>query len=128
MSIKFKVIERGEPGVVGGGTKKYYATSISSGEMSLEEATEAIEESSTVSGADIRAVLYALVSLMSKSLAKGEIVRLGDLGSLRMSVSSKAEGTADEVSSSSITGVKTIFTPGARLQDAMRLMKYEKVS
>jgi len=128
MSIKFKVIERGEPGVVGGGTKKFYATAVSSGEMSLEEATAAIEESSTVSGADIRAVLYALVSLMSKSLAKGEIVRLGDLGSLRMSVSSKAEAAADDVASSSITGVKTIFTPGPRLKDAMKLMKYEKIS
>jgi hypothetical protein len=28
MSVKYKVIERGEPGVVGGGTKKFYLTTI----------------------------------------------------------------------------------------------------
>ncbi|MGV4533598.1 HU family DNA-binding protein, partial [Ornithobacterium rhinotracheale] len=60
MPIKYKVIERGEPGVKGGGAKKYYASPNMSGELSLEGLTKAIEKISTVSGADIRAVLYAL--------------------------------------------------------------------
>lgn len=68
MAIKFNVIERGEPGVTGGGTKKYYASTKSSGEMTLNKLTNSIEKVSTVSGADIRAVLYAMVDVM-KSLA-----------------------------------------------------------
>lgn len=35
MAVKFKAILRGEPGVVGGGVKKYYAIAVSSGEHSL---------------------------------------------------------------------------------------------
>lgn len=128
MAIKFKVIERGEPGVLGGGEKKYYASAVSSGEKSLEDMTAMIEEASTVSGADIRAVLYAMVSIAGRTLADGQIVRLGDLGSLRMSISSNASETAEKVTSSNIKGVKAVFTPGPKLKDTMKLMKYEKTS
>lgn len=48
MAIKFKVIERGEPGVVGGGTKKFYASPVMDGEMNLNDLTEAIEKICTV--------------------------------------------------------------------------------
>jgi hypothetical protein len=59
MAIKFKVIEKGQPGVPGGGEKKFYASANMSGEMTLNGLTKSIEKISTVSGADIRAVLYA---------------------------------------------------------------------
>ena len=127
MAIKFKVIERGQPGVVGGGEKKYYASATTSGDMSLDDLTKSIEEISTISGADIRGTLYALVSVMNRELANGRIVRLGDLGSLRMSISSKGEASADEVTKHSIRSVKPIFTPGTQLKDAMKLMEFKKV-
>lgn len=127
MSIKFKVIERGQPGVVGGGEKKYYASATTSGDMSLDDLTKSIEEISTISGADIRGTLYAMVSVMNRELANGRIVRLGDLGSLRMSISSKGEASADEVTKHSIRSVKPIFTPGSQLKDAMKLMEFKKV-
>lgn len=56
MAIKYKVIQRGQPGVTGGGDKKYYASANVTGTQTLEDLTELIELSSTVSGADIRAV------------------------------------------------------------------------
>ncbi|MFV0268120.1 MAG: HU family DNA-binding protein [Draconibacterium sp.] len=86
MAIKFKVIEKGQPGVAGGGVKKYYASAQTTGDMTLPKLTASIEKVSTVSGADIRAVLYAMVDVMKSALADGQIVRLGDLGSLRISI------------------------------------------
>lgn len=59
MPIKFNVIEKGQPGAVGGGIKKYYANTVRTGEMTLDELTTGIEKISTESGADIQAVLYA---------------------------------------------------------------------
>jgi len=97
MSIKFKVIERGQPGVVGGGTKKFYAIPVMNGEFDLKGLTTAIEKNCTVSGADIRAVLYALVDVSIDRLAQGTIVRLGDLGSLRVSFSAQGQAAADDV-------------------------------
>ncbi len=81
MAIKRKSIKRGEPGVVGGGTPKYYAKLVVHGERNLDQLTKSIEKISTVSGADIRAVLYAVVDVITDDLTNGLIVRIGDLGS-----------------------------------------------
>lgn len=111
MAINFKVIERGEPGVVGGGTKKYYASPQMNGELDLDDLTKAIEKICTVSGADIRAVLYALVDVAVDNLGRGTIVRLGDLGSMRVSLKSTGEATAEDVKASSVKNAKVVFTP-----------------
>lgn len=126
MAIKFKVIEKGQPGIAGGGVKKYYASNQSSGEITLAKLTNSIEKVSTVSGADIRAVLYAMVDVMKASLADGQIVRLGELGSLRINISSNGEETAEKVSAKSIKGAKTVFTPGSDLKELLKTLKYEK--
>ena len=126
MSIKFKVIEKGQPGVAGGGVKKYYASAQSSGEMTLAKLTTQIEKVSTVSGADIRAVLYAMVDVMKTAMADGQIVRLGDLGSLRINIASNGEETAEKVSAKSIKSARTIFTPGSELKSQLKNLKFEK--
>jgi predicted histone-like DNA-binding protein len=127
MPIKFKVIERGQPGVAGGGIKKQYASPVMDGELTLAGMTKAIEKICTVSGADIRAVLYALVDVAVDSLADGTIVRLGDLGSLRITLSSEGKNLAPEVTASTIKDVGVIFTPGTRIKEALATVKFEKV-
>ena len=126
MSIKFKIIERGEPGVVGGGTKKFYASPVMDGEMNLVDLTKAIEKICTVSGADIRAVLYALVDVSVDNLSNGTIIRLGDLGSMRISLSSEGLPTAEEVKASSIKGTSVIYTPGTRIKEMLASAKFQK--
>ena len=126
MAIKYNVIEKGQPGVAGGGEKKFYASALASGEMTLNKLTKRIEKISTVSGADIRAVLYALVDIMREELAEGQIVRLGDLGSLRISISSQAEDTAEAVNPASIKSARTIFTPGKVLKETLKVLEYVK--
>lgn len=126
MPIKFKVIERGQPGVAGGGEKKSYASPVMSGELTLAGLTKSIEKICTVSGADIRAVLYALVDVSVDSLADGNIVRLGDLGSLRISLSSEGKTSANEVTASAIKSSSVIFTPGTRIKEMLSNAKFQK--
>ena len=126
MPIKFKVIEKGMPGIAGGGEKKFYASPALNGELTLNGLTKGIEKISTVSGADIRAVVYAMVDVMKDGLADGKIVRLGDLGSLRISISSNGEDAADKVTQYSIKGAKTIYTPATQLKENLTLLKFEK--
>ena len=127
MPVKFKVIERGQPGVTGGGEKKLYAMPVMDGEQTLADLTKAIEKICTVSGADIRAVLYAMVDVAIDSLGDGTIVRLGDLGSLRISISSEGKATAEEVNASAIKGNSVNFTPGSRIEEMLATVKYQKV-
>lgn len=126
MAIKFKVIEKGQPGVVGGGTKKFYANPVMDGEVNLSDLTKAIEKICTVSGADIRAVLYALVDVSVDNLANGTIVRLGELGSMRISLSSEGKPEASEVTSSAIKSTSVIFTPGTRIKEMLATAKFQK--
>ena len=44
MSIKFNVIEKGQPGVIGGGDKKFYASVKLDGDMTLAGLTKSIEK------------------------------------------------------------------------------------
>lgn len=128
MAIKFNVIERGQPGVIGGGEKQFYASASMDGELSLADLTRMIEKISTVSGADIRAVVYAMVDVMKDSLADGRIVRLGDLGSLRVSISSEGKATAEEVNASTIKGARVLFSPGKELKDMLKTVTYTRES
>jgi predicted histone-like DNA-binding protein len=126
MPQKFKVIERGQPGVSGGGPKKFYAMAVSDGEYTLEDITREIEKRCTVNGADILAVLYSMVDVSADALADGTIVRLGDLGSLRLSLSSEGREKEEDVTASAIRGSSIIFHPGPKLQATLLTMKYHK--
>ncbi len=128
MSIQFSVIQRGEPGVVGGGAKKYYAASQSSGELTLAGLSKRIEQMCTVNGADIRAVVYAMVEVMKLEMADGKIVRLGELGSLRVNISSEGVENEEDVKAGIIRNAKVIFTPGKDLKTMLETLTYEKIA
>jgi predicted histone-like DNA-binding protein len=125
MSIKFNVIEKHNPAKPDD-RKKFYASTISKGEATIEDLTKSIEKISTVSGADIRGVLYALVDVLTTDLANGQIVRIGDLGSLRVSISSEGKEKAEQVNAASVIDSRILFTPGPKLKDMLLLLKYEK--
>lgn len=126
MPVIFKVIKRGKPGVVGGGVKKNYAVPVTMGELTLVDLTNSIEKRCTVTGADIRAVVYALVDVAIENLTQGHIVRLGDLGSLRITLSSEGMDLEDQVTSDTIKKAGVIFTPGSRIKEMFLTMKYHK--
>ena len=127
MAIQIKTIKRVEPGIVGGGTKKYYANPVHDRELSLEGVTKIIERACTLTGADIRAVLYALVEEAVNGLSEGKIVRLGDLGSLRVTIHSEGKDTPEEVCATTVKKAGVIFTPGKKLKEMLRIARFEKV-
>ena len=74
-----------EPEVAG----KFYATAQARGVMGIREMAERIQQACTVTRADTMAVLTALEDVVSDGLQGGEIVRLGELGSLQISLTLK---------------------------------------
>ena len=124
--MKYKVIAKGQPGVIGGGDKKYYASAKSTGVVDIDELTRDIEKISTVSGADIRAVLYALVDVATDELADSNIVRLGDLGSLRVTLKSIGLGAPSDVNAAAIKGSRVRFSPGKKLKEMQKTLTYQQ--
>lgn len=123
MSIKFNIIERRNP-LDPSAANKFYASSFVDGKADIEVLTRRMEQNSTVSGADIRAVLYSLTEFVPELLSDGKTVRIGDLGSFRISLSSEGSDTAEEVDSHNIRGAKILFTPGKKLKEMLGKLSY----
>jgi predicted histone-like DNA-binding protein len=60
-------------------------------------------------------------------LSDGRIIRLGDLGSLRITLNSEGKNTAEEITANSVKKAGVIFTPGAKLQHMLKTAKFKKV-
>lgn len=107
---------------------KFYAQVKLSGDVSLREMCERIQQSCTVTKADVHAVLVAMEDVIVDALKGGEIIRLGDLGTLRVSLSSKGALTEKEYTSSLITKSRIIFRPGSILSEALTTISYTKLT
>lgn len=126
MSIKYNVVAKPQPGVVGGGTKKWYASVKADGEVTIDELTKAIEKFSALSEADIRGVIIALENVIVDELAHGKIIRLDKLGSFYPSLSSNGAASEKEFNSSLIKGAKVNYRPGKRINDALKAASFTK--
>lgn len=104
---------------------KYYAQAR--GTAGIRELSERIEHSCTVTRADVMAVLTALEIVVSDSLANGEIVRLGELGTLQVSIGGQGSDTKDEFNTSLIAKKKILFRSGLTLARMLDGLKFERV-
>ncbi len=128
MSVRYKVIEKGRPGVVGGGEKKFYATIVRSRPVMVREFIHDISDSNTLKPADVLAVLEMFLELAGKYLTAGRKIDMGQLGSFSPSIQSYGEETGAEVTRRSIRRLKVNFRPSEILQDKLSTTKFEKVS
>ena len=107
---------------------KYYGHVQASGDVSLREMAERIQASCTVTKADVYAVLVSLEDVITDALKGGEIVRLGDLGTLRIGISSGGAATEEEYTDSLIRGARINFRPGTALASMLTSLTFEKVA
>jgi nucleoid DNA-binding protein len=73
-------------------------------------------------------VLVALEDVITDALKSGEIVRLGDLGTLQIGISSKGAATEDDYSESLITKARINFRPGSALAGMLSNLTFAKVA
>lgn len=106
---------------------KYYAQAQARGEAGIRELSQRIQQMCTVTRADVMAVLIALEDVVSDSLSNGEIVRLGELGSLQVSLSGEGATTKDDYHDGLIQKAKILFRSGRTLSNMLTSLRYEKV-
>ena len=88
---------------------------------------ERIQGSCTVTKADVYAVLVALEDVISESIQKGEIVRLMDIGTLRVGISTKGALKEEDFNEALIKKARIIFRPGNILSNALANINFTKV-
>lgn len=93
---------------------KWYPRLVTIGKpATTQEIAERLARESTVSPADVHAVLRALPHVMAEIMAESRSVSLDGLGSFRYSVQCGGKGvdTPEAVSSDQIVGLRVQFTP-----------------
>lgn len=94
--------------------KKWYPQSVLVGStVTTDQIAKRLAAESTVSPADVKAVLEALSGVMGDYMAQGRSVKLDGIGSFFFQSSATGNGkeTAEDVSASDINGVKVRFIP-----------------
>ena len=125
-SVTYSVVPRRNPSEKGA-PPKYYAQAQARGDVSVREMSERIQSACTVNKADVYAVLVALEDVIAEALQNGEIVRLGDLCTLQVSLSGKGALTEEDYTTSLIKKKRINFRPGTVLANAMASLSFTKV-
>lgn len=100
---------------------KYYPQIAPATPMTLSQITKRIEKRSTVSSADVKAVLDALQTEVIDALQNGNSVRLGDLGSFRLTIKANGAETAAEARRQGADLIKEVsvqFTKSTTMREA----------
>lgn len=87
-----------------------------------------VEKACTVHSADVVAVLKALEDEMVGGLSRGEIVRLGNIGTFQVGLRSRGAEKAEDFKAANISKARVNFRPGPVLADAMKTLNFSKVS
>ena len=77
--------------------------------------------------ADVYAVLISLEDVVKEAIQNGEIVRLGELCTLQVGLSSKGTLTEKEYEDTNIKKARINFRPGPVLAGALESLKFTKV-
>ena len=125
-SVTYSVVPRVNPQEKGT-PPKFYAQAQARGDVNIREMSERIQSACTVNKADVYAVLVALEDVIAEAVQNGEIVRLGELCTLQVSLSGKGALTEEDYTTSLIKKKRINFRPGRVLANAMSSLNFTKV-
>lgn len=125
MSVKYNVVERGNPSDPAA-PKKYYPSAVADGSVNLRYIASRAADISTVSMPDAVAVIEALLHIIPDELGNGRVVQLGDFGSFWLKFKTEASETPEAVTGRRVTGVIPRFIPGKEFKHNLRNLTFEK--
>lgn len=116
---KYKLVQKFNPQDKSA-PKKWYATAIGSEAQPVKAMTRAATENTTTAPIEMEASLELLGNYAIQQLLQGHIVKVGDLGTLRISF--KSDGVEDITqfnAGSMIREPRIIFTPSKALREGV---------
>ncbi len=128
MSVQYKAMAKGQPGVVGGGDHKFYASIVRGKKIDLRTMLGEISELNVAHSGAILAVLECFLSRVDYHITNGRAVELGQLGSFYPAISSTPSDTEVEVRGENIKKFRVNFRPSMLLRERLDHVKFEKVT
>lgn len=106
---------------------KFYATAQKSQNINLDDIANAISVGTTVTRADVWAVIIAMMEQFMKELKNGNSVTLGELGTFRITIKSKGAETAEDFSTSLIKASSVRYFPSRKIKNLNNELSFNKV-
>ncbi|MDR2424936.1 MAG: HU family DNA-binding protein [Prevotellaceae bacterium] len=123
--MKFKVIERINP--QNRDQKKWYAIPVNTGKFGIKDFSKEISGRSSLTRGDVENVITNFTDELPTFLKLGMSVKLGNFGTLRLTLSSEGVENRDDFNSSKIKGAKVVFTPSPELKKELDDISYEEM-
>lgn len=125
MALKFRKVQHKVLSGEDKGKTKTYARAKSSGQCDMTKLCKLVSARSSMSSADVKAVLDSLNWVMDLELQAGNTVQLGEFGNFRLSISSNGEEEAENFTAANIRKTKIVFSPGKSLRLTKDTLNYE---
>ena len=116
------------------GTNYFHGQAIKTGELTMEKLARRINNSTTVTQADCRAVLISMQEHIIEALTEGQVVVLDDLGRFQVTLQGKCYpkeviNAEDFSPSAMIKSHKIVFRPDAALKrEVAKDFKLKRIS
>jgi predicted histone-like DNA-binding protein len=105
---------------------KWYAAPVNDGKVAQPEISADIVNLSSLSRGDVANVINSLIDTIPKYLLMGKSVNLGELGTFRVSFTSKGVEDAKDFTVDKISGVRILFVPSSELRKRLENVRFEK--
>lgn len=122
--MKIKLVEKKNP-ADRNLAAKWHANAVNAGKKDLKSIARDIAGRSSLTRGDIENVLSNFVDELPDLLKDGFSVKLGDFGTMRLSLSSDGADSPESFKTSSIKA-KVIFTPGTSVKQELSDISYEQ--
>lgn len=129
MAINYSLVKLASKFGDKAGVPLFYARAQMKDSISLKKFAKLISMQTTVSYADVTAVLVSMQENMIIELQRGNQIDFGELGKFRLQLTSEGAATAAEFKSDiNIKGVNIQFIPGSDLANIFVGMEFEQVA
>ncbi len=117
MALKYKlVLRKNLSPKAPQGQKLYYAQTRATRVYSFDEICEDAADTSTISSGDLKLGIDRITKLLVKSLRKGEVVHMGELGNFQLLTSSTGSEKEEDFSVANLKRARLLFRPGSKLR------------
>ena len=125
--MKYRIIKKTNPRDAEA-PKKQYASPVNAGKLTIKDLSKDVAARTTLTKGDIENVLTSVLEVIPTYLKIGMSVKLGDFGTMRLSIKSEGIDEGKKYDASKIKGVKIIFTPSIELKNSLDDITFEVVN
>lgn len=126
MSVKYKVVSKANP--QNKESVKFYMQPERKGTISRTKLEQAIVRETSLSIADVRAVMAIFSILISDYISEGYSVRLEEIGILSLRLKSKGEENEADINAKSVERSSVGFRAAREVLEKLEKIKYEKAN